>query len=453
MTANTGEHDDFHSGGNGVLPQLATGSVKITFGELRHLPAGTCSPIPAANTTPSSVTLPLQSSSGADQSRAAGPPSSAQKQVEVSEDISSPFDAHGRGSTFSTEDVRVRAPAAPAHAAANRAPHSRFARPVTAAPGSTAASRRRRRASTFTPRSTTPAVPSTPQPTAATTPWKRQRSWPAKPIPVHIPLAPVPPAAAQAPAHIAADVSSSLAALAENWPDASAAWKSTCPDLATPRCALPANLIEPALKRGRVIFVWRDLRSLDPTRPGRGFRPRRRGTGAAVESDRAAVFRAPEKRCNRSPAKIAVAEEIPNLFFGFPQPAAEPPVSDPPLATPPLATPPMPMPAAVAAEPFRFAGGHELISPGTAHAAGNHGFSNASATPATDFSSRGASPAEIVARAGIAGRGGRGGRPAGRPEGGRPDPGRNSTPTRWRRFCRRFLPASTSARANCAWAN
>ena len=44
-------------------------------------------------------------------------------------------------------------------------------------------------------------------------------------------------------------------------------------DLTGAQVALPVNLVEPALKRGRVIFSWRDLRSwIKPAAAG-GFRP------------------------------------------------------------------------------------------------------------------------------------------------------------------------------------
>jgi predicted regulator of Ras-like GTPase activity (Roadblock/LC7/MglB family) len=84
--------------------------------------------------------------------------------------------------------------------------------------------------------------------------------------------------------------------------------------------------------------------------------------------------------------KVLVSEEIPNLFFGFPQPASEPPSQ----------TPPIKMPSAVAAA---------IPAPPT-----DTNYFTRSNLPettdsefkrkgGTDFTTRAATPAEIVARA------------------------------------------------------
>ena len=62
-------------------------------------------------------------------------------------------------------------------------------------------------------------------------------------------------------------ISGPLAALSENWPEA-LRLEIRQLNLANAQVALPANLVEPALKRGRVMFAWRNLRSLiKPTPP------------------------------------------------------------------------------------------------------------------------------------------------------------------------------------------
>jgi predicted regulator of Ras-like GTPase activity (Roadblock/LC7/MglB family) len=166
-------------------------------------------------------------------------------------------------------------------------------------------------------------------------------------------------------------------------------------DLSNAQVALPPNLIEPALKRGRVVFTWRDLRSwiqnvavaisthdgLELELPLKALAP---------------LFLARHKN-GTATKKVAVAGEIPNLFFGFPQPAVEPPVATPRVATPPAATPLIPMPSAVAAAipappaDTNFYSRHPQ-NPETSD-------SEFKRKGGTDFSTRAATPAEIISRA------------------------------------------------------
>lgn len=370
-----------------VLPQLATGMVKITFGELRHLAAGVFANSGGEHDA-KPVALPLH------QVLAQINPvllarRTAQKQVEISDDISSPFDSRGQGLKISTE--KMRAPA-PAHAP-EPPPMSRFARPAPAAPAPRTPVVPPP-ASTFTPRWNTPAA-SPAVNSGNNNNGNGNGHGPAKPTGFDIPLEPVTPRAkAPAPAHIEKPILVSLASLAENWPDA-LRQEIDLLDLANAQVALPPNLIEPALKRGRVIFVWRDLRSWI------------QNVAVAVSAHDGVELELPLKviaplffarhKNGTAPRKIAVAEEIPNLFFGFPQPAAEPPVATPPVATPPVATPPIPMPSAVAAavpapptDTNYFT--RSTIQPETTD-------SEFKRKGGTDFSSRGVAPAEIVSRA------------------------------------------------------
>ena len=89
------------------------------------------------------------------------------------------------------------------------------------------------------------------------------------------PFTPRPTPFAPKPAPVApesATILAPLAALSENWPEA-LRMEIAQMNLANAQVALPVNLVEPALKRGRVIFAWRNLRSwIKPASAG-GIRP------------------------------------------------------------------------------------------------------------------------------------------------------------------------------------
>jgi hypothetical protein len=317
-----------------ILPQLATGMVKITFGELRQLAAGVFA-ISGGEHDARPVALPLH------QVLAQLNPvllarRAAQKQVEISDDISSPFDSRGQGLKISTEKMRAPAPAP------EPPPMSRFARPAPAAPAPRTPVVPPP-SPTFTPRWTTPeASPTVNGGNNGNGRGNGHGHGSAKPAGFDAPLEPAAPRAkVPAPAQIERPILVSLASLVESWPEA-LRQEIDLLDLANAQVALPPNLIEPALKRGRVIFAWRDLRSWI------------QNVAVAVSAHDGVELELPLKvlaplffarhKNGTAPRKVAVAEEIPNLFFGFPQPAAEPP-----MATPPAATPPVPMPSAVAA--------------------------------------------------------------------------------------------------------
>lgn len=363
-----------------VLPQLATGVVRISFGELRHLASGVFANSGGEHDA-KPVALPLH------QVLAQLNPvllarRAAQKQVVISDDISSPFDAHGQGLKISTDKMKTSPPAPTP--APEPPPMSRFNTPAPAAPVSR--------------------IPVGSAPPTFTPRWNAAvngngnnggshgasngngashgSNGSVKPSGFDIPLEPITPKI-PTPAPVAPPVLAPLAALSENWPDA-LKQEIELLDLTHAQVALPANLVEPALKRGRVIFTWRDLRSWI------------QNVAVAVSVHDSVELELPLKvlaplffthqKGGGGAKKISVAEEIPNLFFGFPQPVAEPPV----------ATPPIPMPSAVAA-----------AVPATPT---DTNYFNRSPQPettdsefkrkgGTDFSSRAATPAEIVTRA------------------------------------------------------
>jgi predicted regulator of Ras-like GTPase activity (Roadblock/LC7/MglB family) len=130
-----------------------------------------------------------------------------------------------------------------------------------------------------------------------------------------------------------------LMALAETWPEA-LRHEIAQLKLTEAKVSLPVDMAEQALKRGRVAFPWKVLRSL--------IRP---APLPAVSVHDNAVLDLPLKvvaplflrRANEAAQpkqKLAVDESIPNLFFGAPQTAPAPPVAEDLIPPSPVATPP-----------------------------------------------------------------------------------------------------------------
>jgi predicted regulator of Ras-like GTPase activity (Roadblock/LC7/MglB family) len=90
--------------------------------------------------------------------------------------------------------------------------------------------------------------------------------------------------------------------------------------LAEAKVGLPANAIEQALKQGRICFSWKTIRSwLKPAVPAVSSM----NDSAVVDLPLkvvAPLFLERQREASKSRQKISVDEEIPNLFFGFPQP-------------------------------------------------------------------------------------------------------------------------------------
>jgi predicted regulator of Ras-like GTPase activity (Roadblock/LC7/MglB family) len=176
----------------------------------------------------------------------------------------------------------------------------------------------------------------------------------------------------------------SLAAIFESWPEALKLEISQL-DLENAQVALPANLVEPALKRGRVVFAWRDLRSWIKSA----------AVAVSVHDNTelelplkvlAPLFFARQKGGAAGPKKVSVTEEIPDMFFGSTLPASAPPA--------PVAPPPPPVPSAVAAAIPRVDTNFILrsIKPPMSD-------SEFLRKGGTDFKSRSAAPADIITRA------------------------------------------------------
>jgi len=127
-------------------------------------------------------------------------------------------------------------------------------------------------------------------------------------------------------------LSVTLSSLAGSWPDALRQEIAQL-NLAEARLALPIPLIESALKRGRVVFPWKMLRSWIQPNP-----PANVSVHDATElelplSILAPQFIARQTADTKQHRRVTVDESIPNLFFGLPKPE---PVTAPAAAKPPV---------------------------------------------------------------------------------------------------------------------
>jgi hypothetical protein len=352
-----------------ALAQLATGSVKITFGELRHA-------VPAVFVNSGGehdarlVTLPLKQVL-AQINPARLSRRSAQKPVQVADDITGPFDARGQGFTFSTTSLKPAAAAPPFSRIAGPFSETPDEQPLPVVPPPA-----------FISRSTAPAAAGDTAPRNGNGALKPPFISTA-PIPF-TPAAPVPPTAVLP--EQSQPIVAPLAALSESWPEA-LRMEITQANLADAQVTLPAHLMEPALKRGRVIFSWSNLRSwIRPAPPAVSVHD-----GVELELPLkvlAPLFFARQKTAAAQPhRRVAIAEEIPNLFFGFPQPSAAPVVSPAAVPAPPVA--PVNKPADT----------NFFQKPGATSVSDTE-FKRKPA-PGTDFVSRFSTPNDIVARAGL----------------------------------------------------
>jgi len=113
----------------------------------------------------------------------------------------------------------------------------------------------------------------------------------------------------------------SLSSLAEGWPEPV---RKEIVDLglAEADVALPPNAVEQALRQGRIVFSWKTIRSW--------IHPAVLATTSAQDTTVlelplrvvAPLFLERQAEAAKNRPRIAIDEEIPNLFFGFPQ--AEP---------------------------------------------------------------------------------------------------------------------------------
>ena len=167
-----------------------------------------------------------------------------------------------------------------------------------------------------------PTAQSSPAPTATPT----MRIAPSIPEPVAAapvvrmaePAKPTAPTAAPAAPADSDTMLAPLTALAESWPEA-VRQEVVQLNLVDARLALPVELVEAALKRGRVTFPWKQVRTwLRPAAPSR-LSPHDAAELEMPLAVLAPLFVARQQKHAKS-QRVAVDETIPNLFFGLPKP-------------------------------------------------------------------------------------------------------------------------------------
>ena len=379
-----------------VVSQLAFGAVKISFGELCQLAPGIFANAGGEHDS-RPISLPLHEIlSRINPALLSRRP--VQK-VEVNEDVAGPFGGRGRGVTFTTHPLKP---------AAAPLPVADLNQPITFTPPAAPLAM-----SPATPRAITPA-PSSHTEVFSFTP--RQAAPPTPPVPVNppakpagnghgnssglsngngngnghavlppfkfnaAPVSPAAPSSAPRPEAAQPPLLVSLDDLAESWPE-ELRNEIQRSNLANASVPLPANIVEPGLKRGRVTMTWKALRTL--TRPSSAPSP---NDGLELELPLkilAPAFLSAQKNPTRMPPKVFVPEEIPNLFFGFPQGAAE-------AVAPSAPAPSLPKPADTNYYVWGENGEVPLTDEQTLKRA---------ASPATDFTSRHTHPQDVVARA------------------------------------------------------
>ena len=365
-----------------VLSQLAHGSVKISFGELR-LAAPTLFANSGGENDSRPVTLPLNEIL-ARLNPALLARHTTQKKVEVANDVTGPFDGRGQGVFFSTTPLKPAAAPTPAPAPRTKSPVSWPAvppNPIAPQPA-------------FASRAITPLPAAA---AASTTAGPVSRNG----VPRVNPVTPVPPAMPAThptvlPEHPQSTISAPLAALSEEWPEALRLEVAQM-NLTNAQVALPVHLVEPALKRGRVIFAWRYVRTwIRPVPPGVSV-----NDGIELELPLkviAPLFFGQQKTVARLQRKITLAPEIPDLFFGFPQPQLPPETSVPPpeaIAPKPETARYVPRPADIKPADTNY---YVWADTGETPKIEETEYKR-SLTPPTDFTSRRAMPKDIVARA------------------------------------------------------
>ena len=110
-----------------------------------------------------------------------------------------------------------------------------------------------------------------------------------------------------------------LTVLAEGWPEPLRK-EILAAGLVDAQVGLPFGAVEQALRQGRIAFTWKSVRGwLRPAAPP--FASPQDGTVLELPLKVVApLFLARQREQAKPQEKVAVDAEIPNLFFGFPQP-------------------------------------------------------------------------------------------------------------------------------------
>ncbi|MGA2246100.1 MAG: hypothetical protein ABSH48_13960 [Verrucomicrobiota bacterium] len=411
-----------------VISQLAYGAVKISFGELRRLAAGVFINS-GGEMDKKQVNLPLQEIllrlNPALLTRRTA------KKVEVADDIVGPFGERGRGFTFTTQPLKgpsVPMPV-PVQTSSSAEPPAALVPPMAvrqtspppmaspipqrsatlAAPGGAglATGRSPLPGLPLSPRSVTPALPGMMggnghagngngnghalPPTPGLRGGALDGNGHGAPVSFGRPAAPT------APAEPGATIVVALGDLSASWPQALQLEIVGSP-LAHAKVALAASLILPGLKRGRIVVPWKQLRLL--AQPGSAPSPNDHLELELPLNIIAPLFVAAQKSPLGPQSRASVSAEIPDLFFGFPQPAAVAPAPAAPAApgTPPASATPLGPPLAQAREPKLQDTNYYALADKAGALAAAEAAARGGALQ-TDFLNRLTHPKEVVARA------------------------------------------------------
>ncbi len=314
-----------------ILPQLAQGTVRITFGQLREAAPQLFNIAEEYDSLP--VMLPLNLLL-AKLNPNLLPRNPLQRQLQAPPEIKGPFGAKAEGISFatsmmkappsSTPPVRMTAPEpmSKIQARAVAPPPPNYARPVAPAPPIIPA-----------PLSPPPAPPAaSPTPRTGEIPSAIKFAPASAPIPAAQPkpVAPIMPIAPATTATVTT-ISAPLSALAEKWPP-SLQMEIVQMNLPHAQVLLPMDPIHAALKRGRIVFSWQTLRAwMSPHLSSASL-------NNGVELDLPLKVIVPlfleQHPPIRPPLRISIDRSIPDLFFGFPSPEMEAPVAAPIAETP-----------------------------------------------------------------------------------------------------------------------
>jgi predicted regulator of Ras-like GTPase activity (Roadblock/LC7/MglB family) len=289
-----------------ILAQLSRGVVQIPFGELRHAAPGLFTPEDDRDRV--LVPLPL----GEVLTRlnpALITRRRVQKQVEIPAEICSPFDQRNQSLIFSVGPTKPGSAPPP-----DTAPPPRHAAAPAPAPVTPPA----RSGLTFTPTPPPPAaIPlHAPAMNAATRVLRDLNSSHRSAPPVAL-SAPTPPPSS--PPAESNPLLVSLISLAEGWPEA-VRQELVQLNLVDARVALPTEVVERALRQGRVAFSWKTLRSWIKPAPMHVVSAHDSSVLELPLKVVAPPFLARQKETAKLKKKVSVDDGIPNLFFGFPQP-------------------------------------------------------------------------------------------------------------------------------------
>lgn len=177
----------------------------------------------------------------------------------------------------------------------------------------------------------TPIAASQAPPSVVATPAPKPVPYPSRePVaPAAIAMAPVAPSAPVVPAIPVETLAVGLASLAEAWPE-EVRKEIISLGLAEAKVGLPVSSIEQALRQGRICFSWKSLRAwVKPAVPIVASAH----DGMVLDLPLklvAPLFLERQREAAKSKQKVSIDEDIPNLFFGFPQPEGTP---SPALAT------------------------------------------------------------------------------------------------------------------------